>query len=702
MLDPNTHNPPPKYELFYNDWGISFSVGKLLGKGGEGEVYAVQGNKNLALKIYKNLDKANEFDKIRKLSHMIQNRPRLANASAGSLGLAWPSELAFDSAGENRRFIGYTMPRAPDKSGLLYEIMLTDKYQATWRARVRIAHKLSKIVASLHEIGYVIGDFKSINVLVTPKMNPILIDTDSMQVEDMSTGKVFYCTVFTPEYMAPELAKALENQANLENYERDHKEDCFALAVMIFQLLMLGVHPYSGRNRRNPQLTQVDENVAKGNNIFKKTLFWSDVIPSKNVPDFEILPPNVLELFRQTFTFGHENPQMRPPLERWIEVLAKLDPEEKVDQNILQCSREKSHFYSAHLKKCCWCSYSARVGIDPFFSEESTPDLPEPNIIEKILNALKWVMLKITNALKQVALAIINNLRNLFINQTHPRKRSVLATLLFITFIVGITSLGAVLGADHRISYAVVQSFQGSESSVDYNMWNDDSADWKKGAKQQINDFLSRVSGNNFQVNLNTSNEIVRVAELFLGAFSFWVVANLIAWIPLLFAVIVGFTSAYVITSQDLKDFNFVLVLIEEASQWLEEKNYLNKSINFEQLDSNEKGGFNKWGNFALGTSFSLVLLLVGRLLQYLLRLKGGSFIPNNPFLLILGMLAGISLIQHYNPFFIVQNWDWLESNTNKALALNILGASLLATILGLIAGLGRRFFGWGRPKHNT
>ena len=109
------------------------------------------------------------------------------------------------------------------------------------RYLLRTARNLAAALSALHSSGYVAGDLNESNVLVTPTALVTLIDTDSFQVREDREWKsgASLCPVGKPEYTPPELqGKPLSEVMRLP----DH--DAFGLAVLIFQLLMEGSHPF--------------------------------------------------------------------------------------------------------------------------------------------------------------------------------------------------------------------------------------------------------------------------------------------------------------------------------------------------------------------------------------------------------------------------------------------------------------------------
>ena len=68
-----------------------------------------------------------------------------------------------------------------------------------------------------------------------------LMDTDSFQVRDPQNGVIYRCHVGTPEYTPSEL-----QGRDFASVDRAPEHDLFGLAVLIFQLLMEGTHPFAG------------------------------------------------------------------------------------------------------------------------------------------------------------------------------------------------------------------------------------------------------------------------------------------------------------------------------------------------------------------------------------------------------------------------------------------------------------------------
>ena len=116
-------------------------------------------------------------------------------------------------------------------------------------------------VNGIHEQGYIMGDFNQQNILVGPNALINIIDCDSFQVTGHDET-VYTCPVGKPEFSSPRLLSELKQtctgptcpqpglqQRHQKSYScvvRPMDDDRFALAVMLYLLLMEGCHPYKG------------------------------------------------------------------------------------------------------------------------------------------------------------------------------------------------------------------------------------------------------------------------------------------------------------------------------------------------------------------------------------------------------------------------------------------------------------------------
>lgn len=354
---------------------ITLDTSSPLGSGGEARVYAVARDAALAAKIYHQPTPAHA----RKLAAMLANRPDDLMASGGHDFVAWPVDVlrACDGSG---RFVGFLMPRV----GALR--LVIDLYNPG-RRRVsvplfnslylhRTARNLAAAVRALHARGYVIGDINESNILVAHSAQVTLVDADSFQVPEPRGGAVFRCPVGKPEMTPPEL-----QGKSFRALDRAPEHDHFGLAVLIFQLLMEGAHPFAGAflgpDDPPPSLA---ERIKAGH--FAHGARCGPCRPLPGAVPFEVLHPALRDLFTRCFQDGHGDPQARPDAAAWQSAL------DEAENALATCAANSQHRYGSHLSDCPWCRRKQQLkGRDPFPSEEevrqkkhlnAAPPVPTP------------------------------------------------------------------------------------------------------------------------------------------------------------------------------------------------------------------------------------------------------------------------------------------------------------------------------------
>ena len=332
--------------------GHPLRLGEELGVGGEATIYAVAGDPALVAKIYH----APTAARSAKLQAMVANPPQDPMAGQDHISIAWPAERVYAAGGA---CAGFLMPRLDFKTNLpllaLYNPhdRLTRAPNFTWQYLLHTASNMARVLEVVHSQGYVVGDLNESNWLVNTRALVTLVDCDSMQVPG-ANGQMFRCLVGKPDYTPPELQGKDFSRVN-----RAPSADNFSLGVLIFLLLMEGVHPYMGvwLGAGNPPT--LEENIAAGRCPY---LDVPGVRPPPYGLPFNTLPPAVQELLRRCFGAGHADPAARPGPAEWKTTLAA------VELDLVTCRSNSHHRYSRHLGTACpWCARMARLhGPDPF------------------------------------------------------------------------------------------------------------------------------------------------------------------------------------------------------------------------------------------------------------------------------------------------------------------------------------------------
>ena len=371
--------------------GSRYVLGKRIGHGGEGDVFEIEGQPGLVAKLYSDR-------KFRHLASVVADpRQYLKNkiecmlrspidgytanqAGKRILTVAWPQDLLLDGLG---RFVGFTMPAVSSKYSIHTAYRVKERpllfRHFTWKSSIAIAYNLASAVAYLHNLGIVIGDFNSNNILVDEHGIVTLIDADSFNIRDAGTGRVYKCMVGVPEVLAPELqGKDLAERGSAFSKE----SDCFSLAVHIFCAIMENYHPF-GSDAHASKLTSSGANpvaarIAEGACPYVST---SSEPGQAGAPDIRMLPHDIRDLIDRAFTYTERTAERRdtlsnrPSASEWMGALARL-----YASSMCTCGADTSHVYLRSYGHCPWCDVaSVSMRPTPVHSGTPTPVRLTPN-----------------------------------------------------------------------------------------------------------------------------------------------------------------------------------------------------------------------------------------------------------------------------------------------------------------------------------
>jgi DNA-binding helix-hairpin-helix protein with protein kinase domain len=397
-----------------------YILGSLIGKGGEGNVYLVKNDNSIVLKLY---NEKQNIDKLHKLKHMIHINNQKLQACA-----AWPIDLIV----ENNEVIGFTMKIIKDAYPLhsLFSPMDRKKLfpDKGYNFLVHVSRNISVAFNLLHSFGIVVGDVNEGNILVDRYGVINFIDCDSFQIKN--SGLVYFCLVGVPRYTPPEILTL----GTFENVERTVNTDVFSMSILIFQLLFLGRHPFSGINLTN---TEIDEENAIRNNYFFFSLNKKNqkIKPPLNSLTLDEFPSYLSELFHDTF----ENNQIRPDSKEWI---VKLDLFLK---NLKKCTNSNLHYFSENSIVCPWCRFKENNCI-LFFIEKDNNSFHKINDIDSFIQGYK--IEKLSNPVFDLNIAFPELIPNRINSRFYLYKYLVIflkITLIFIIIFLSFKNLWFVL-----------------------------------------------------------------------------------------------------------------------------------------------------------------------------------------------------------------------------------------------------------------
>jgi DNA-binding helix-hairpin-helix protein with protein kinase domain len=331
--------------VLFNARGERIFLGHELGRGGEGAVYTLPREPQRVAKVYLSTPPAEQGQK---LLWMAGHAP----PSVGKLA-AWPLEVLHEG-GPRGPVRGFTMARVNGAYKPIHQLYSTASRRkefpsADWAFLVRTALHCASAFEALHAVGHLVGDVNESNLLVSPLDASVrLIDCDSFQVR--TDERVYRCGVGVPLFTPPEL----QGQP-FAGLERTGSHEGFSLAVLLFHLLFLGRHPFTGvftgQGEMTPERSIREFRFAYGRNA--RALQMAP--PAIHLP-LSMLPPELVGLFEQAF--APEAPGTgRPGASAWFQAL------EELARSLATCPQESAHKYPKHLAACPWCELRITRGV---------------------------------------------------------------------------------------------------------------------------------------------------------------------------------------------------------------------------------------------------------------------------------------------------------------------------------------------------
>jgi DNA-binding helix-hairpin-helix protein with protein kinase domain len=342
---------PVPIRPFLNSFGTRIHLGKKLGSGGEGDVYEIfPSNQNVVAKIY---HKPLDTPKQEKLLLMVRG----CNDELKSIS-AWPTDVLF--AKEGGPVVGFLMPKIADYEPVHKVYGPTHRKEhfphADWRFLVRAAKNLAAAFFVIHKFGYVIGDVNEGNILVNDQACVRLIDCDSFQVR--TNDRLYYCEVGVAQFTPPEIQHSKDFKM-----ERTKNHDNFGLAILIFQLLFLGRHPFSGVYTGKEDMP-LEKAIAEFRFAYGKNSPLKSIAPPPNSVGLHVVPNQISGLFENAFSETGARPTGRPDAGDWWDAL------ESLEKKLRQCSADSVHSYYSGLAACPWCRLEESSGLLLFLSAD--------------------------------------------------------------------------------------------------------------------------------------------------------------------------------------------------------------------------------------------------------------------------------------------------------------------------------------------
>ena len=282
------------------------STGKLIGAGGEGAVYEDRSDPAMVIKVLHPQHATPE--RAAKLEAMRSNPPQDAQE------FSWPNMVETGSGG-----LRYRMPKASGRAGTAYRFISANERrqlpqrQQRYEYRANIGVRIAEAFRRLHAIHVRIGDVNPSNILVSEDGSVMLIDCDSFQIPGPPGHQPYPCVVGSPEYTAPEID-------DFRRQFRSQDSDNFALAVLLYQLLSNGSHPYQGIDASPGEAVSNIRERIKDHRFAHQPRGGGWRPTPGQVRSWRALPEPVRNAFRQAFSPGASDIG-RPTADAWASIL---------------------------------------------------------------------------------------------------------------------------------------------------------------------------------------------------------------------------------------------------------------------------------------------------------------------------------------------------------------------------------------------
>lgn len=328
----------------FDSTGRRIPLGKKLGIGGEGSVYEVPAiGKDIAAKVY---HKPLLLEKQVKLQGMVKEGDESLKKIA-----AWPLTTLHVAIGG--QICGFVMPKLLDYEPIHHLYSPAHRKQQfpdkDWAFLVNTARNVAAAFETIHSHGHVIGDVNPNLVFVANNSIVKLIDCDSFQI--VADGKHHFCEVGVPHFTPPEL----QNNSTFHGIRRTKNHDNFGLALLIFHILLMGRHPFSGVFSGAADMP-LEKAIQQFRYAFGLGSTSKGMSPPPNSTTPAILPTEISNLFEIAFTEQGAQPGVRPTARVWVAALDWLKGQ------LRTCGQEAAHKYFGGLSACPWCKQEKQSG----------------------------------------------------------------------------------------------------------------------------------------------------------------------------------------------------------------------------------------------------------------------------------------------------------------------------------------------------
>lgn len=289
-------------DVVVDEKGTQFRLGRLLGRGGQGAVYEVEGGRFAV--------KAINGGSVRERNELRNRLEYVRRLNLSGLPIARPRTMLKQPVGYAMDLLDGVIPLGdfsrPPRGTLPEDLIVWHVKGGGLRKRLASLAHLADTLAQLRGRALVYGDLSPANALVSedPKRSETwLIDPDNLG----RTGRPGSPTVYTPRYGAPELVRG--------EVPPSPDTDAHAFAVIAFETLTLS-HPLIGDAVADAE-PEVEASAHRGDWPYVHHPTESKNRRSTGLPLEGVTTKGLRELFQRAFVDGLMTPSHRPHPEQW-------------------------------------------------------------------------------------------------------------------------------------------------------------------------------------------------------------------------------------------------------------------------------------------------------------------------------------------------------------------------------------------------
>jgi hypothetical protein len=345
------------------------SLGDLVDVKGVGSVYAMPKPRPQLAKVYSDgVDLARYERKIAAMLDAPPNLPDIEDGDERHVQIAWPDVALRDEQG---RFIGFLMPAVDLAATFELEWLLHERQARSaalllgLTARIALAANIATTIAALHEHGHHVVDLNPGKLRFNPQtQDSAILDCDSFSIQGKAERFPAEFAQLNADYLAPEF------QGQPIPPEGEEQQDRFALAVLVFQLLNFGIHPFNGIPTDDQVPTDISGRIAR--HCYAYGVEANPLIRPSLGSGHQAKPSALRSLFDRAFVGDGAE---RPSADEWATLLKTYAmPWNKC---LRPCRDNAAHQHFVDLP-CADCARSEQIANSADALDMSLEHVPDP------------------------------------------------------------------------------------------------------------------------------------------------------------------------------------------------------------------------------------------------------------------------------------------------------------------------------------